>query len=120
MVPSPGQGVVTLEARSGDAVALAAAEAVNDDAAWTVLRCERALVVGLDATCHTPVGAFAVTDGTELVVSAFAGLPDGSEWVRDRLAGPASEPEALGALVAVRLRDAGGADLLRRAEAIAA
>jgi hydroxymethylbilane synthase len=118
MVPAPGQGVVTLEARSGDADALAATRAINDDAAWTVLRCERALVVGLDATCHTPVGAFAVTDGLQLVVQAFAGMPDGSEWVRDRLAGPASEPEALGTLVADRVRDAGGADVLRRAEAL--
>ncbi len=119
LVPAPGQGVVTLEARSGDAAALAAAEAITDAATWSVLRCERAVVVGLDATCHTPVGAFAVTDGAELVVSAFAGLPDGSEWVRDRLAGPASEPEALGALVAERLLAAGGGDLLRRAEALA-
>jgi hydroxymethylbilane synthase len=120
LVPAPGQGVITLEARSGDATALAAVEAVSDGAAWTVLRCERALVLGLDATCNTPVGAFAVTDGSELVASAFAGMPDGSEWVRDRLAGPASEPEALGALVAQRLLAAGGGDVLRRAEALVA
>jgi hydroxymethylbilane synthase len=116
-VPAPGQGVVTLEARAGDATAREGAGLVTDAAAWTALRCERALVIGLGATCNTPVGAFAVPDGTELVVRAFAGLPDGSEWVSDELRGATAEPEALGAVVAARLLAAGGRDLLRRAEA---
>jgi hydroxymethylbilane synthase len=114
MVPAPGQGVITLEARDDDDAARAAAEAITDADAWTALRCERALVIGLDATCHTPVGAFAVADGAELVVDAFAGMPDGSEWVRDRVTGTAAEPEALGALAAERMLAAGAADLLGR------
>jgi hydroxymethylbilane synthase len=119
-VPAPGQGVVTLEARAGDPTAREAAERVTDGAAWTALRCERALVIGLDATCRTPVGAFALVEGPELVVRAFAGLPDGSEWVRDEIRGAAAEPEALGARAAERVLAAGGGDVLRRAEALAA
>jgi hydroxymethylbilane synthase len=114
MVPAPGQGVIALEARSGDTAAGDAAESVTDARTWTALRCERALVIGLDATCHTPVGAFAVPDGDALVVHAFAGMPDGSEWVRDRVHGTAAEPEALGALAAERMLAAGAADLLGR------
>lgn len=116
LVPAPGQGVITLEARAGDETALAAARAVTDAAAWTALRCERALVVAMEATCHTPVGAFAVPDGDRLTVTAFAGLPDGSEWVRDRVEGAVAEPEALGRLAAERMLAAGARDILRRAE----
>jgi hydroxymethylbilane synthase len=119
LVPAPGQGVITLQARIGDATSRAAAAAVNDAATWTALRCERALVHGLDATCHTPVGAFAVPTGERLEVAVFAGMPDGSEWVEDRVAGSAAEPEALGALAAERVLAAGGGDVLRRAEALA-
>ena len=44
----------------------------------------------LEATCHTPVGARARLEGDELTLDAYAGLPDGTTWVRDRQAGGAS------------------------------
>jgi hydroxymethylbilane synthase len=112
LVPAPGQGVIALEGRAGDDAGLEAARAVTDADAWTALRCERALVVGLDATCDTPVGAHAVPAGDALVVEAYAGLPDGSAWVRDRLAGAVSDPEALGRACAERVLAAGGRELL--------
>ena len=114
LVPAPGQGVIALEGRGDDAPSRAAAEAITDTDTWTALRCERALVIGLDATCHTPVGAHAMRSGDGLVVRAFAGMPDGSEWVRDEVTGAAAEPEALGALAAERMLAAGAANLLGR------
>ena len=42
----------------------------------------------------------------------FAGLPDGSEWVRDRVEGDASEPAALGAALAERMLAAGAREIL--------
>jgi len=121
VVPAPGQGVIVLEARADDAAARAAAVRVTDEAAWTALACERAVVRELGATCRTPVGAHAtLPGGGALVVETFVGLPDGSAWLRDRVAGAAAEPEALGAEAARRLRSAGGEELLRRAEEVAA
>jgi hydroxymethylbilane synthase len=57
-------------------------------------------------------------ESRSLVVEAFVGLPDGSEWIRDRVAGAAEEPAAVGALVAERLLGAGARDILDRAEAL--
>jgi hydroxymethylbilane synthase len=54
-----------------------------------------------------------------LVVAAFVGLPDGSEWIRDRVEGDAAEPAAAGAQLAERLLAAGARELLDRAEALA-
>ncbi len=118
-VPAAGQGVLLLEARSGDARAATAAAEVNDEAAWTCLTTERALVGALGADCHTPVGAHATMTGPELHLAAFVGLPDGSEWIRDEMTRSASDPEAVAAAVAERLLVAGAADLLARAKAIA-
>ncbi|MBJ7522401.1 MAG: hydroxymethylbilane synthase, partial [Solirubrobacteraceae bacterium] len=56
-VPAPGQGVIALEGRAGDAAAGDAARRVTDRAAWIALLCERTVVTELGATCHTPVGA---------------------------------------------------------------
>jgi hydroxymethylbilane synthase len=54
-----------------------------------------------------------------LVIEAFVGLPDGSEWIRDRVEGEAGEPAAAGALLAERLLGAGARDILDRAEGMA-
>jgi hydroxymethylbilane synthase len=51
---------------------------------------------------------------------AFCGLPDGSEWLRDEHEADASDPEGLGRELAERMRSAGAADILARAEEIAA
>jgi hydroxymethylbilane synthase len=119
-VPAPGQGTLVLEARADDDAARAAAQRITDAAAWTCLAAERALVRGVEASCHTPLGAHAALSGDTLVVETFAGLPDGSAWVRDRVEGPAGDPEGAGAEAARRLLAAGGGDLLRRAGELAA
>ncbi len=89
--------------------------AVDDPAARALLAVERDLVARLDASCHTPVGAHARATSDGLSLRAFVGLPDGSEWLIDELAGG----DDLAARLAERLLAAGAADLLRRAEAMA-
>lgn len=116
MTPAPGQGCLALEARTGDAVATDLAGRLTDRAALVALTAERALVEGLAATCRTPVGAHARLHGDDLVLDAFAGMPDGSEWIRDRAAGDAGDPAALGRAVAERMLAAGARELLDAAE----
>jgi hydroxymethylbilane synthase len=116
LVPAPGQGCLALEARADDEATAAAAARLTDRAALTALTAERALVTALDASCNTPIGAYArERDGT-LRVSAFVGLPDGSHWIRDELDGDLAEPGALGTAVAERLEAAGARELLEEAE----
>jgi hydroxymethylbilane synthase len=122
LVPAAGQGTLVLEARAGDERAGAAARAITDAASWTALRAERALVGRLDASCNTPLGAYAMisrppTPG--VVLRTFVGLPDGSGWLRDETP-PVPTPAEAGELAAERLLAAGAGDLLRRAEEIAA
>jgi hydroxymethylbilane synthase len=114
-VPAAGQGLLALETRADDP-ARAVVEALNDRAARRRLEAERALVEELDATCHTPVGAHARLEGERLVLHAFVGLPDGSEWITDRLDGSAGDARTTGIALAGRLLAAGAAELLRRAE----
>jgi len=119
MTPAAGQGCIALEARSDDAVAAEAAASITDPEALVRLTAERALVSALDATCDTPMGALASLEGQTLLLAAYAGLPDGSRWVRDRFEGPASEPAALGASIGERMVAAGAGEILDEAEALA-
>ena len=117
LTPAPGQGSLAIEARRDDDEAAAAAARISEHDALVELTAERAAVVTLDATCQTPVGVCARLDGGELVLHGYAGLPDGSEWVRDRVAGDPEQPVALGQSLADRMLAAGARDILMRAEA---
>jgi hydroxymethylbilane synthase len=116
MVPAPGQGSLALQVRSDDEVSLKAAGATTDLDAMRELTAERAAVAPLQASCTTPVGVHARVEGERLTIEAFVGLPDGSEWLRDRLEGDADEPAAAGYALAERLLSAGADELLKRAE----
>jgi hydroxymethylbilane synthase len=110
MTPAAGQGCLALEARDDDPETAERAAALTDPDAMACLRAERAVVMVLEATCHTPVGAHAVIDGGRLRLTAFAGAPDGSAWVRDQHEG--DDPALLGAAVAERMLAAGAAEIL--------
>jgi hydroxymethylbilane synthase len=120
MTPAAGQGALVVQAREGDDAAMAAAAAISDADALSELTAERAVVSLLDATCATPIGVHATVEGGRLGVDAFVGLPDGSEWIRDRVEAGSEDPAAAGAAIAERLLAAGARDILDRAEATGA
>jgi hydroxymethylbilane synthase len=112
LVPAAGQGCLALEARDGRGPASAAAAAITEASALMRLTAERALVAALDASCHTPIGAFSELDGEALRLTAFVGRPDGSHWIRDSLEMRAAEPAQAGRAIANRLLAAGAGELL--------
>ena len=115
-VPAPGQGSLVLEGRADDSTVSETVRPLTDLDALACLTAERAVVHGLEATCHTPIGAHAVLNHDRLRLTVFVGLPDGSQWVRDELDDPADDPANVGARAAERMRAAGAAELLEEAE----
>jgi hydroxymethylbilane synthase len=118
MVPAPGQGALALQIRAGDGATAEAVMAVGDSDALRELTAERVAVAPLGASCTSPVGVHARVDGERLEIEAFIGLPDGSEWLRDRVEGDAADPAGAGLRLAERLLSAGARELLDRAEAL--
>jgi len=118
MVPAPGQGSLALQIREGDEETMRALAAIGDDRALRELTAERAAVAPLEASCATPIGVHARVEGESLMLSAFVGLPDGSEWLRDAIEADAGEPLEAGTELAERLLAAGAAELLARAAEI--
>ena len=113
LIPAPGQGILAIEARTGDEAVLGAVAPLRDRAAEAALTCERALVAGLDADCSTPVGAYAEpTPDGGLLLRAYVGAEDGSSWLTDEVGG--EDPASLGRVVAERLLAAGAAEVLGR------
>jgi hydroxymethylbilane synthase len=120
ITPASGQGAIAIEASHSNDRAAAAAESITDREALARLLAERALVGALDASCNTPLGALATIEkGGRIRMRAFCGLPDGSEWLRDELEMDDADPEAAGRELAERMKAAGAADILARAEEMA-
>jgi hydroxymethylbilane synthase len=117
LTPAPGQGTIALEVRGDDAAAREAASAITEPLALSAFNAERAAVEALGASCDTPVGVVARIDGSGMRLTGFAGLPDGSEWVRDAIEREASDPSAAGLELAHRMASAGATELLERAAA---
>lgn len=114
MVPAPGQGSLGLQARAGDERAAEAAAKISDREALVEFTAERAATAALEATCDTPVGLCARHMEGTLALAGYAGLADGSEWVRDALRGDPEQPAALGAALAERMLAAGAGEILAR------
>jgi hydroxymethylbilane synthase len=116
-VPAPGQGALGLQARIEDRATRIAVEPIIDPASSACLTAERAVAQSLGASCHTPLGARASLSGDgRLILRAWIGLPDGSEWIADQLEGDPHDPQTLGLRLAERLTTVGARELLRAAE----
>jgi hydroxymethylbilane synthase len=110
LVPAAGQGALALEARVGESDAAR----LNDAEAWLCVTAERELTRALEASCDTPVGAYArAVERGLLELRAWVGLPDGSAWLSDCVRGA---PGGLGAKAAERLLSTGAGELLAQAE----
>jgi hydroxymethylbilane synthase len=114
--PAAGQGCLALETRAGDEAIAALAGRLTHPESLVSLTAERALVSELDATCRTPLAAYARVDGGALTLDAFVGLPDGGTWIRDSVTGDPEQPAAIGREMATRLRAVGVEELLTEAE----
>lgn len=111
-IPAPGQGIVAIQVRRGDAVAAAAVQPLNDAAAFACLEAERAVVSALGGGCQLPLGAIATPMETCLRLDAFVGSIDGRERVTAGAQGPFENAATLGRLVAEELAAGGGRRLL--------
>ena len=111
-VPAPGQGALAIEARS-DRDDLRELLAPLDDAASAAeLACERAFSARLEGGCSVPLGCLARAVNGKLTVVGFLGCPDGSQGLRDRIAGPLSAAADLGHDLADAIYGSGGSDIL--------
>jgi hydroxymethylbilane synthase len=108
--PAPGQGCLAVEAREDDTRTLGLLGALTHRPSRVALRGERAFLRRLGGSCTLPAGALLrqASGGGALEVQGFLSGLDGKGLVRERLRGPAEDPEGLGEALADRLLDACG------------
>jgi hydroxymethylbilane synthase len=96
MLPAASQGAVGIEARTDDSEMRALLDAINHAPTRQAVEAERALLAGLTADCHSPVGAHAHWEGDMLTLTAELLSGDGRDHIRDSII--VDTPEAPGVL----------------------
>lgn len=66
MLPAAGQGIIALEVRSSDAKMKAVCELINHKSTWYLARAERSFMTYLDASCKTPMSAYACYEDNKI------------------------------------------------------
>ncbi len=115
-VPAPGQAAIAVQCRAGSSEAALVAT-IEDPAVRGEVEAERAFAAALGADCYTPIGACARFAGGRLRLLGEVADPEGREFVRVELAGPADDPIGLGEAAASRALAEGAGPLLARAHA---
>jgi hydroxymethylbilane synthase len=123
MLHAPAQGALAVECREDDAeTRKALARHVDDDEMRTILTAERELLRALEGGCTAPIGAHAevITGPTgepRLQLLGMLSDPGGTNLYRASHETGLDEPEMLGRVMAVTLREAGGEQVLERLRA---
>jgi hydroxymethylbilane synthase len=102
MLPSPGQGALAVECRTGQQDLLTLLASVDDAASRAATTAERSLLAALEAGCSAPVGGYAA-GADELRLRAVVVAADGETALRASAGAPAAEADRLGREVAAEL-----------------
>jgi hydroxymethylbilane synthase len=116
MIPAAGQGALAVECRDTDQELAGLLAHVDDRDSHAAAAAERAVLAGLKAGCHAPVGAYAMATDMLRLRAVVMG-DDGAPPLAASAAAPAGEAEALGLQVARELLRLGAGRYLTAAAA---
>ena len=112
MLPAIGQGALAIESREVDQRVRLLCRALADEEAEVTVMAERALLGRLGAGCRTPVAGTARVHEGKLELWGLVGRPDGATLLREHVAGPPSDAQALGCSLAEALLTRGADRIL--------
>ncbi|CAN5400588.1 hydroxymethylbilane synthase [soil metagenome] len=98
MLPAPAQGAVGIETRTADTVMREALSAISDADTFDCVMAERALLLALGGTCHSPIAALAQVEGDMLYLRAEILTEAGEEHVTGDARFPRNDAASAGAL----------------------
>ncbi len=78
MLPAAGQGIIGIEIRSDNEEMRAICAKINHESTWHLARAERAFLSYLDASCRTPMSAYAVYQQDQIIAKYMLSSLDGS------------------------------------------
>ena len=110
-IPAIGQGALAVESRDDPVRELLAG--IDHSESRIAVTAERAFLLRVGGSCHTPLAAHAIIRDGKLVVRAFIASPDGTHFVRGARTGSVADAVQLGRDLGAELLASGGAAILQ-------
>lgn len=111
-LPAAGQGVIAVEARTGDARMAELLAPLHHAPSAFAADAERSLLAALDGGCQVPIGALLIGEGPEAVLHALVSDLHGKRMVRGSLAIGTQSASAAGKALAATMRTDGATEIL--------
>ncbi|MCH7745487.1 MAG: hydroxymethylbilane synthase [Chloroflexi bacterium] len=111
-LPDTGQGALAVEARAESINTIEMLAKIDHWPTSAAVKAERAFMESVGGGCKVPVAAYAQIEGSDLVISAMAAVPDGSRVFRVQTTHTASDPISAGQRVAEELMNAGAREII--------
>ncbi len=109
--PSPGQGALAIVSRTDDSDTIKMVKKIEDADSRLEIEAERSLSNYIDSGCRFPIGAYAKSNGDEMILSVSAFSVDGKKSLYVTKSGKKNDPHSLGKIVGEELQDKGINDL---------
>jgi hydroxymethylbilane synthase len=112
-LPAVGQGALALEIRDGDLGVQELIQVIHHEATALCTQAEREFLSRLQGGCQVPIAGHAWIEGQWIIIKGLIADLAGRTIIKDQLEGPISDPAGLGILLAERLLDQGGGEILK-------
>lgn len=111
-LPAVGQGALAIESRSDDQEIRDILTVLNHAETRSAVAAERSFLREVEGSCQIPVGVYGTIQNGQLQVKAAILTTDGRKKVQDMITGEPEDAEQLGRILAVRMLNAGGREIL--------
>lgn len=96
MLPAPAQGILALEIRENDKETEKIIESIKDDITKIQIDAERGFLIGVDGSCHIPMGAYCYIDGNKITLTGLYGDSNGQKIIIKSQEGTLADASKIG------------------------
>ncbi|MBW1851776.1 MAG: hydroxymethylbilane synthase [Deltaproteobacteria bacterium] len=112
VLPAIGQGALGLEVRRDDEQTISHIKFLNHKSTEITIRAERAFLKKMQGGCQVPIAGFARLDAETVHLTGMVAELDGTNLLRDEIAGEMNQTEKIGITLAERLLSVGAGKIL--------
>ena len=81
MVPAPAQGILAIEIRDNDEKTQNIINSIKDEDTKVQIEAERGFLIGVNGSCHVPMGAYCDVDGDKIKLTGLYGDEHGKKII---------------------------------------
>ena len=96
MLPAPAQGILALEIREDDKETEKIIDSIKDNITKVQIDAERGFLIGVNGSCHIPMGAYCEVDGEKISLTGLYGDGDGKKIVVQSKEGTLADAQKIG------------------------